>query len=417
MHEPIPGEAVTTPRCKREIRNARDRHLFGPGPKRILAIDGGGARGVIALKFLEKIESLLRARTGNAELRLSDYFDLIGGTSTGAIIAAGLALGLPVEHLLDVYQKLATNGFQRSPWLLLGGVLAPKFKVAPLSQVIEEHVGEETLGSGRLLTGLAIVAKRIDSESVWVFHNNPDGKYYAADDPAQEHKATRNMPLKNLIRASTAAPSYFTPEHIVVAHSKQGVPVAGTFVDGGVSPHNNPALLMFTLATISGYAFDWTVGADKLMLVSVGNGAAGDPPTHEQVPAMPSAQLAIKSLMSIIQDCSQLNQTLLQWMARCPTPWHMDGEIGNLGNDQLGREPLLHYVRYDVELKLPWLHAHDLPYSADKLKQIRQFDRPDLVADWIEIGLRAAKNQVDATHFPTMFDPVSTSLYARAAHG
>jgi patatin-like phospholipase len=347
MHQAIlAGEPATAmPRGKCEIRNERDRHLFGPGPKRILAIDGGGVRGVIALKFLEEIESLLRARTGNEELRLSDYFDLIGGTSTGAIIAAGLALGLPVGHLIDVYKKLSKSGFQRSPWLLWGGVIAPKFQVGPLTQAIEAHVQEETLGSDKLLTGLAIVAKRIDSESVWIFHNNPDGKYYAANDPAHDHNANQNMPLKNLIRASTAAPSYFTPQHIVVATGKTGNPVQGAFVDGGVSPHNNPALLMFMLATISGYAFDWPVGADNLMLVSVGNGATGDAPTHDRVAKIPSAQLAIKSLMSIMQDCSQLNQTLLQWMARCPTPWHMDGEIGNLGKDQLGREPLLHYVR------------------------------------------------------------------------
>jgi patatin-like phospholipase/acyl hydrolase len=75
----------------------RNRHIFGPGPKRTLAIDGGGVRGVIALTFLAQIEAILRTRTKNPELRLCDYFDLIGGTSTGAIIAVGLALGYPPE--------------------------------------------------------------------------------------------------------------------------------------------------------------------------------------------------------------------------------------------------------------------------------------------------------------------------------
>ena len=61
--------------------SSRDRHLFGPGPKRILSLDGGGVRGVIALAFLERIETVLTAGTG-AAVRLSDHFDLIGGTSS-----------------------------------------------------------------------------------------------------------------------------------------------------------------------------------------------------------------------------------------------------------------------------------------------------------------------------------------------
>ena len=98
MHEPVPvGQSNTAERRRRQIKTARDHHLFSKGPKRILSIDGGGVRGIIALKFLEEIESILRARTNNPELCLSDYFDLIGGTSTGAIIASGLALGLPVD--------------------------------------------------------------------------------------------------------------------------------------------------------------------------------------------------------------------------------------------------------------------------------------------------------------------------------
>ncbi len=71
---------------------ARDRHLFGPGRKRILSIDGGGVRGVVALAFVARFEALLAEKAGRA-IRLCDYFDFIGGTSTGAIVATGLALG------------------------------------------------------------------------------------------------------------------------------------------------------------------------------------------------------------------------------------------------------------------------------------------------------------------------------------
>jgi hypothetical protein len=66
--------------------------LRAPGPKRILSLDGGGIRGCASLGFLEHLEATVRARTSPAAT-LADYFDLIGGTSTGAIIATLLALG------------------------------------------------------------------------------------------------------------------------------------------------------------------------------------------------------------------------------------------------------------------------------------------------------------------------------------
>ena len=60
------------------------------GPKKLLAIDGGGIRGVFALEILQKIEDMLKSKSGRADFRLADYFDYIAGTSTGGIIAAGL---------------------------------------------------------------------------------------------------------------------------------------------------------------------------------------------------------------------------------------------------------------------------------------------------------------------------------------
>jgi patatin-like phospholipase/acyl hydrolase len=60
-------------------------------PKRILSLDGGGIRGALTLGFLESLESIIREKENNKDLLLYDYFDLIGGASTGAIIAAGLS--------------------------------------------------------------------------------------------------------------------------------------------------------------------------------------------------------------------------------------------------------------------------------------------------------------------------------------
>ena len=135
------------------MKRSLNDHLFGPGPKRILALDGGGVRGALTLSYLERMETLLRERAGGGEdFRLCDYFDLIGGTSTGSIIATGLALGFPVSKLQDLYRRLANNVFEKPPFRF--GVLVPKFGRQPLIDALTEHFGEHTLGSADLKTGL-----------------------------------------------------------------------------------------------------------------------------------------------------------------------------------------------------------------------------------------------------------------------
>ena len=272
----------------------RDNHFFAAGPKRILALDGGGIRGIISLAFVERIEAMLARRRGGWGFRVADYFDLIGGTSTGAIIATGLALGKSAGEMIELYLTLAKKGFRRNRWI--GGTFATKFDAKALRAVIIEQFGQETLGSDKLRCGLGIVAKRIDTGSVWLFHNHPRGMFYGAEG-TPEFTPNRNLLLSDLLRASSAAPSYFAPEPIEVAPG-----VKGLFVDGGVSPHNNPALLLMMLATIQGYGFRWPTGADRLMVASVGTGAPGPRPMWKDYATMPPVLLAIESLRSMMQD-------------------------------------------------------------------------------------------------------------------
>jgi patatin-like phospholipase/acyl hydrolase len=83
--------------------------IQSPGPKKILACDGGGILGLMSVEILARLEQELRARTGKPELVLADYFDFVCGTSTGAIIAAFLSWGLSVDEIVDIYRTNAVT--------------------------------------------------------------------------------------------------------------------------------------------------------------------------------------------------------------------------------------------------------------------------------------------------------------------
>ncbi|MBN1991902.1 MAG: patatin-like phospholipase family protein [Anaerolineae bacterium] len=376
----------------------RDEHFFEPGPKRILALDGGGIRGALTLGYLQRIEHILRQRAGgDPEFRLCDYFDLIGGTSTGSIITTGLALGFSVTKIQQLYQNLSDEVFKKP--LLRLGVFSSKFPQEPLVQALTEYFGDHTLGSEALQTGLMVMTKRLDTGSPWVLHNNPRGKYFS---PGPEGKiANQDYLLREIVRASTAAPHYFEPEEIEVARG-----VAGAFVDGGVSPYNNPALQLLLLATLDGYGYHWPVGEDKLLLVSVGTGYREFRLAAKEVMAMPAIQLAAQSVLSIMGDCDWLGQTVLQLLSRSATPWPIDSEVGDLQQDVLGSGAAwITYLRYTLAYEAAWLSRQlNIQMDEDEAASLYAMDNPQNVQKLSELGAAAAMVQVKEEHFPGGFD-------------
>lgn len=376
----------------------RDEHLFGPGPKRILALDGGGIRGILTLSYLERIEAMLRARAGgDPDFTLSDYFDLIGGTSTGSIIAAGLAMGFPVARIQQLYRNLANEVFKRPIWRL--GVFSSKFPSEPLEQALQEQFGDTTLGSDDLRTGLMIMTKRLDTGSPWVLHNNPRGKYFSPR-PGRPTIPNRDFLLRQVVRASTAAPHFFEPERLLIAPGLEGA-----FVDGGVSPANNPALQLFMLATMDKFAFKWPVGADELLLVSVGTGTYVARMTADQVLGMPAVQLAGQSLLSLMADADWLGQAMLQWLSRSPTSWPIDAEMGDLQDDLLGGREMLSYLRYNVLFNPIWIkNTLGLEMTQEEVDALPPMDNPANITALAGLGAKAASVQVKEDHFPAVFD-------------
>jgi hypothetical protein len=372
-----------------------EERLQSAGPKRILALDGGGLRGIVSLVYLKRIESLLRERYGRPKLLLADYFDLIAGTSTGAIIAAGLCIGMSVDELIAEYRALGTRVFRKS--YLRRGLVRAKYDETALVQELKRVFGTRSIGDPSIRTGLLVVSKRLDTGSPWPIGNNPQGKYFRAP-PGQLWIDNADYPLWQVVRASTAAPTFFEPERITIAEKAGMTPQVGVFVDGGVSPHNNPSLQALMYATLEGYCLKWHTGPEKLLLVSVGTGRGDAGRAHGRI----SALGAIQALQSLMDDCADLNETLLQWLTRPLTRRTIDREIGNMGGDQIA-SPLAAYVRYQLDLSAEEVRKFDPRLTPKTVQRLSEMDDPRN----LEILARfaaATSDQIQPEHFPADFD-------------
>jgi predicted acylesterase/phospholipase RssA len=232
-----------------------------PGRKRLLALDGGGIRGALTLEILAGLEDLIRRETDVGEdFVLADWFDYVAGTSTGAIIATGLAQGMPVSRLRTLYKNHGKEMFDRA---FILNRFSYKYDPTRLRALLQDTLGADTtLGDPKLRTLLMMVLRNASTDSPWPLSNAPGARY---NDRARPD-CNLDLPLWQLVRASTAAPTYFPAEAIDVGDHHF------VFVDGGMTTYNDPALQLFLMATLPEYGLGWQAGEDDVLLVSVGTG-------------------------------------------------------------------------------------------------------------------------------------------------
>lgn len=373
-------------------------------PKRILALDGGGIRGALSLGYLQRIEDILRKQHGNDKnFRLSDYFDLIGGTSTGSIIASCLAIGMKVQDIKNMYMELGDKIFgKKNKWwkiFEIDDLLKATYKAKPLEDELQKLFGDIKLESDKIKTGLCIIAKRADTNSVWPLINHPGGKYFNSADGLN-----KDILLWKAVRASAAAPTYFLPQIIDVGGGLH----EAAFVDGGVSMANNPALQLLMVATLQGFPFKWKCGANNLLIVSVGTGMS----RWKQIPANVKKNNLLnwaKQLPDMfMQDASWHNQIIMQWLSNSPTAWPIDGEIGKLENDCISGSKkdggLMSYLRYNL-----WLDAETLKplmkkdYTQSEIDGLTEMSNAASRFELYDIGVKAASAEVKENHFADTF--------------
>jgi hypothetical protein len=233
--------------------------------------------------------------------------------------------------------------------------------------------------------------------------NNPKGKYFRNTDSTSHWISNAYYPLWKVVRASTAAPTFFDPEEITIIERPGMKPEKGQFVDGGVSPFNNPALQAFLFATLKGYNLSWSSGADNLLLVSVGTGRSD--PSNDTTSL--AATGAITALMSLMNDCGNLVETMMQWLSASATSRVIDSECGDLRGDILGGKPMLTYLRYDMALTKENAISlcPDLALQlGEQLNNINAMDNPLTMDLMLAMARKLAQDSIHDSQFEPRFD-------------
>jgi uncharacterized protein len=370
-------------------------------PRKLLALDGGGIRGVMSLEILRKIERDLATATGKgASFRLGDFFDYIGGTSTGAIIAAGLAMGKSVQELIDFYIEAGPLMFEKSSLI---GRLRSFYKADPLREKLNSVFGERTLGEEDLRSLLLVVTRNATTDSPWPVSSNPLARY----NDRTRADCNLQIPLWQLVRASTAAPVYFPPE--IVEWDKNDPTKTFFFVDGGVTPYNNPAFLLFRMATLPQYRLNWPTGEGRMMLISVGTGSAaavsGDLNARGQLAPVNAAHLP-----GVLMGGAAIDQDInCRAIGRCVFGEPIDREIGDMiprQGDPLkgGVVPLEEdcrrqflYARYNPDVSRGGLDA--LGLNKIDPDHVQALDQIEYINEMQRVGRKYAETFVDMTPF------------------
>jgi Patatin-like phospholipase len=355
------------------------------GPRKLLACDGGGIRGIISIEVLARIESELRKSSGNPKLVLADYFDYVAGTSTGAIIATLIALGYSADQTRDFYLRSGAEMFHKAR---LWERFRTKFEDDKLSKMLRDVVGEDTtLGSEKLRTLLMMVMRNATTDSPWPLSNNPKARY---NDVARAD-CNLKLPLWQLVRASTAAPTYFPPEVVHVGRDF-------IFVDGAVTMFNNPAFQLFLMATSEPYRLLWPTGEDKMLLISAGTGASANANSNlspEEMNLLYNAGTIPSALMAAALHEQDF---LCRIFGKCLVGDLLDREIGSVIGQGIPDVPkLFTYVRYNAELSREGLDALGLGHI--NAGHVQQIDSVEHIGEMQEVGRALAQQKVKGEHF------------------
>lgn len=328
--------------------------------KLVLSLDGGGIRGIFSACVLEALEQVIGRPCGEA-------FDLIAGTSTGGILACGLASGVSISDLRDLYAKRGGEIFSKDPLEFAMNLLDSKYSPEPLERILAEVLHDHTLTDAT--TKLLVTAYAIElphSAKSWAAPDSTRAPYVF------KSWAGANAYLRDVARATSAAPTYFPPHEFTNLSGEKGA-----YVDGGVFA-NNPAMCAFAEAVRL-----WP--QEDIAVISVGTGELEQPIPYSEAKRWGLAGWA-RPIISLLMDgsCDAVNY-----------------QLGQLIGD--------HYVRFDTSLGTdqdPWAASDSMDdASPDNIVRLtslatRYLAAPIGVESLRSTGVLAAKRTARGSSSP-----------------
>ncbi|MGY3265061.1 patatin-like phospholipase family protein [Lysobacter sp. HA35] len=219
--------------------------------RRILSLDGGGIRGLVSCRWLAGVDAALAAA---GKPHIPGSFDLLAGSSTGGLIACGLALGRSPDMLAELYRGrrheifpgIASRLWSRASRLLVDGPSAPRYDGRGMEKVLADVFGDARLGDCTVKT-MVTSYDTINRKPVIFKSFKP------------EHA---DLHVRDVCRATTAAPTYF-PAHPLRVEGQDCA-----LIDGGIVA-NNPTACAIAEALRKDDTVD---NCRDLIVVSVGTG-------------------------------------------------------------------------------------------------------------------------------------------------
>ncbi|NEP02680.1 MAG: patatin-like phospholipase family protein [Symploca sp. SIO2E9] len=332
---------------------------------RILSLDGGGIRGVMPARMLQKVEKQLGSP-------LTKHFDLIAGTSTGSILAALIATGRNSKELLNLYLDKGLGIFpytsllspERLPLIFQYGISAPKFSDEGLTKILKEELGNKKLSDvtpdpSKMMESLKLLVPSYDTitRNPVVFKSWRHDRWYA------------DVPLWEVCVCSASAPTYF-PAHLIEKNGKEY-----SLIDGGVCA-NNPvscavAESIKLLRDNTNQSLAEVLGQIKVL--SIGTGDPATPIPWEQVRGWGLLEWGLRIADVFMDAPPDIHRYVAEQI------------LGGKNN-----EDGLRYIRLQLPLKEPCLSMDDaspenleeLLKQTDAYIEKKQADLEKFLANW-----------------------------------
>ena len=314
--------------------------------KVLLSIDGGGLRGILPVCMLAALEEQTNRPAAKT-------FSFVAGTSTGSVIAGGIAAGIPASEMLSLYLNRASDVFPKHrldpAWKWARRLVQGHFYSSkPLRRVLEEEAGVSArwrIDDSPL--DILITAKRVDDGKPW---------YFVKDRP-QNSQRTGKLPLVDCVTASCVVPSIHEPWTVPEPNPPANDRPVGRLVDGGVGVAGNPSYQ----ACVEAFWYTGEYVPEDTIVVSLGTG-------HHESLANPTWLLKwLTWTLGELLDSAGEQQTALVKRHFPQTPFYRLQPIlpRPIGGDSVASVSELHDIGRRFAAQIDWapiLAGEDSPF-------------------------------------------------------